>query len=112
MYHKQQITRARSLRRNQTEAEKKLWYHLRSTPFNAFKFRRQVPIGPYIVDFLSYKSNLVIELDGGQHYENRNYDAKRTLMLNGRGYTVIRFWNNDVMGNIDGVLETIMKVLN
>ena len=96
----------------QTEAEKRLWYHLRSAPFEAYKFRRQVPIGNYIADFLSYKQNLIIELDGSQHDQNRSYDAKRTLYLNDRGYIVIRFWNNDVMKNMNGVLESILKLLN
>jgi very-short-patch-repair endonuclease len=102
--------RARSMRAEPTQAERKLWWNLRhrlATP--GTHFRRQVRIGYYIVDFASHGLKLVIELDGGQHAERSVLDAKRTTFLEGEGYRVLRFWNNDVMQNIDGVLEVIQS---
>ncbi|MDP6389070.1 MAG: DUF559 domain-containing protein [Alphaproteobacteria bacterium] len=96
--------RARRLRRDSTEAEKRLWRILRSRQFLNAKFRRQQPIGPYIVDFVSFEKRFVVEVDGGQHAED---DSARTLYLQSSGYRVIRFWNNEVLENIDGVLHTI-----
>ncbi|PKP72417.1 MAG: hypothetical protein CVT83_00180 [Alphaproteobacteria bacterium HGW-Alphaproteobacteria-5] len=102
---------ARHLRREQTEAEAKLWSRLRRDALG-HSFRRQHPIGPYIVDFVCLDLKLVIEADGGQHNEIRAaHDAKRTAWLEERGYEVIRFWNPDILRNIDGVLETILDVL-
>ena len=97
--------RARSLRRNATDAEALLWSRLRNRQLNGVKFRRQVPIGPYIADFLSAEARLIVELDGGQH--SVETDATRTTFLETAGLRVIRFWNHDVLGNIEGVLETI-----
>ncbi|MDI1294705.1 MAG: DUF559 domain-containing protein [bacterium] len=98
------IARARQLRRNATEAEKRLWALLREK-LPAAKFRCQVPLGPYFADFASHSACLVIEIDGGQHYEA--VDATRTAFIHGEGYHVIRFWNHDVMQNIEGVLAKI-----
>ena len=102
------VTIARSLRHAQTDAERALWFRLRDRRLGGLKFRRQVPIGSYIVDFCCEHARLVVELDGGQHGERNTQDAKRTADLDARGYLVLRFWNNDVIDNIDGVLETII----
>ena len=104
--------RARELRHAETDAEHKLWSRLRGRGLKV-KFHRQHPIGPYIVDFFSLEANLVIELDGGQHNEDdaQTADAERTKFLEDRGYRVLRFWNNDVTGNLDGVLTRIAESL-
>ncbi|MGL3819795.1 endonuclease domain-containing protein [Sphingopyxis sp. R3-92] len=100
------VTRARTLRKDATEAEKRMWRALRET-FPAAKWRRQVPIGPYFADFFNFSAKLVIEVDGGQHGEAVSYDARRTDFLRKQGLTVLRFWNNDVLANTNGVMETI-----
>lgn len=100
------VARARELRRNATDAEKRMWQALRQS-FPAFKWRRQVPIGPYFADFYSFAAKLVIEVDGGQHAEAAAYDARRTEFLRQQGLTVLRFWNNDVLAKTNGVMETI-----
>src|SRR5882672_5523242 len=87
------LAKARRLRRDMTEAEKRLWYLLRGHRFDGMKFKRQVPVGPYIVDFASISLRLIIELDGGQHDSRREHDARRTAWLEADGYRVIRFWN-------------------
>jgi len=97
---------AKKLRKNQTEAEKKLWSELRREQLKGIKFRRQQPIGGYIVDFVTFELNLVIEVDGGQHHENKE-DEVRDEWLEDEGFTVLRFWNNEVLDNIDGVLKEI-----
>ena len=89
--------RARELRRNQTDAELRLWGYLRARRLLGAKFRRQVPAGRYIVDFLCKELGLIVEADGGQHTEQEIYDARRTAWLEAQGYTVIRFWNVDIM---------------
>jgi very-short-patch-repair endonuclease len=86
---------ARFLRRNETDTEKRLWYRLRRQQLNGFRFRRQHPIGPFIVDFVCLSEKLIVELDGGQHAEQITADSERTAWLEGRGYRVLRFWNND-----------------
>jgi very-short-patch-repair endonuclease len=101
---------ARRLRRNATIAERRLWYRLRSRSLYGMKFVRQEPIGPYIVDFVWREHRLIVEVDGGQHSENAG-DAARDRRLHDHGYRVLRFWDNDVIGNIEGVLETIASVL-
>ena len=102
------VALARRLRRNQTDAERTLWFCLRDRRLGGLKFRRQAPIGPYIVDFCCEAACLIVELDGGQHAERTGYDAERTVDLETRGYLVLRFWDNDVLRNIEGVLQTII----
>jgi very-short-patch-repair endonuclease len=96
------------LRRNPTEAERELWFHLRAGRLDGFKFRRQHPIPPYVVDFYCNEAKLVVELDGSQHGDE--VDAARTLSLEQQGLIVLRFWNNDVLGNKAAVLEAILKI--
>jgi len=100
---------ARSLRRNATEAEKHLWRHLRARQIEGVKFRRQQPIEGYIVDFAAFKLRLVIELDGGQHAASREKDLERDCCLNRNGFKVLRFWNHEVLGNLEGVLVRIRR---
>ena len=90
-----------------TEAEKRLWNKLRNKQLGV-KFRRQQPIGDYIVDFVSFEKKIIIELDGGQHY-NAMRDKRRDLWFKKQEFTVLRFWNNDVTANIDGVLQAIVE---
>jgi very-short-patch-repair endonuclease len=101
---------SRKLRNNLTEAEKRLWYYLRNKNLGE-KFRRQQPIGPYFPDFVCLKKFLIVELDGGQHYESAD-DKIRDEYFKNEGFTVLRFWNNDVMENIEGVLTKIKEKLN
>ena len=98
---------ARKLRKNSTEAERLIWSHLRGRRLNNLKFRRQQPVGSYIVDFICFEKRLIIELDGGQHNENKKKDLIRTQWLNEQGYQVIRFWNHEVLQNSKDVLEAI-----
>ncbi|WP_417497490.1 endonuclease domain-containing protein [Maricaulis sp.] len=98
---------ARALRREQTPAEARLWSRLRNGNLMGIKFRRQVPVGPYIADFLSRQARLVVEADGGQHGEQEAYDATRTRFLEFRGYRVLRFWNHYILTDIDAVMEAI-----
>lgn len=93
-----------------TDAEKKMWYSLRDRRFEDLKFRRQHPIPPYIADFICEDLNLIIELDGGQHTEEA--DLERTKFLESQGYKVIRFWNNDVLTNTDGVLLNLKELID
>ena len=102
--------RARDLRKNSTDAERHLWYHLRANRLG-FKFKRQVPIGTYVVDFVCLEKRLIIELDGGQHMDNRLYDKKRTDSLTTLGFKVLRFWNHDVFQQTPSVLEVILTAL-
>jgi very-short-patch-repair endonuclease len=101
---------ARSLRRRETDAERKLWSKIRGNQLGV-KFRRQQPVGDYIVDFISFDRNLIIELDGSQHGEpgNAAADGKRTQYLEGRGFKVLRFWDNDALQNIEGVVFRILQ---
>lgn len=105
---------ARILRKNLTPQERKLWNLLKNHQFYGFEFRRQYPIGDYIVDFICRKEKIIIELDGGQHnkQENIKSDLSRTDFLNSLGYKVLRFWNNEIDKNIDGVLEIIKQSLS
>ena len=102
---------ARRLRGNQTDAETVLWNRIRNRQIDGHKFVRQVPIENYVCDFVCRERMLVIEVDGGQHNESAA-DAVRDRRLNEEGYRVLRFWNNDVLGNIDGVLEVIQAALS
>ena len=103
--------RARRLRQTATEAETALWYRLRSRALNGHKFVRQESIGPYTVDLVCREYRLVIEVDGGQHADNAR-DAIRDKWLADHNYRILRFWNNDVLGNMSGVLETIATALD
>jgi very-short-patch-repair endonuclease len=99
---------ARRLRLTPTDAEMRLWSRLRRKQLEGFRFRRQHPLGPYVVDFFCAEATLIVEVDGGQHA----YDGeRRTRWLEARGYRVIRFWNNDVLANTEGVLHTILDAL-
>ena len=102
---------ARKLRRNQTEAETRLWFQLRRRQLDGHYFRRQMPVGPYVADFACRRARLVIEVDGGQHAERRTKDRKRTEFLRAEGYDVVRFWNNDVLENMEGVIDVIRRCL-
>jgi len=103
-------TQARNLRHNETEEEYHLWSDLRSRRLNGYKFARQVPLGPYIVDFLCREHRLIVEVDGFQHADSV-YDSKRTDWLNTQGYGVLRFWNQDISRDRRSVLETILAAL-
>jgi len=103
--------RARSLRRKSTDAEVLVWQHLRSRRLLGCKFRRQVPIGKYIVDFLCEDPPIIIELDGGQHMEQERYDQTRTNWLQVNGFLVLRFWNNDTAEHLEGVLESLFSTI-
>ena len=103
---------ARRLRRHSTDAEKLLWSRLRGRRLQAVKFKRQVPLFGYIVDFAALENKLIVELDGGQHATQAERDKARTVALESAGYRVIRFWNNEVLSNIDGVLESIVQELS
>lgn len=110
-YLPDQKTRARKLRSDIIDAEKKLWAQLRDRQLCGAKFRRQHPMGPFITDFCCVERDLVVELDGGQHAEQSAADQARTDFLESRGYRVLRFWNNDVLTNLTGVLERISEAL-
>lgn len=101
------VDRARRLRVDQTDAEQKLWYHLRNRQMQGWKFRRQHEIDRYICP----DATLIVELDGSQHGEQLTYDEARTRKLEAMGYRVLRFWDNDVLTNIEGVLEVILTAL-
>jgi len=102
--------RARDLRKNRTDAEMHLWYYLRASRLG-FKFKRQVPIGEYIVDFVCLEKRLIIELDGGQHMSNQSYDMKRSDWLIAHRFNVLRFWNHDVFQQTSSILEVIRVAL-
>ena len=102
---------AKALRKRLTDAERLLWRHLRNRELGGWKFRRQYPVGPFIVDFICVEKNLVIEVDGGQHAENEESDLQRSAFLNKMGYRIFRFWNNQVLQETEGVLEAIFAIL-
>jgi very-short-patch-repair endonuclease len=104
--HKPSTGIARKLRRNETEAEKKLWQALRARQFLGLKFRRQSPVEGFVADFLCEELRIIVEADGGQHADNPA-DGERTIHLQAAGYHVIRYWNNDIMSNLEGVLEDL-----
>ncbi|WP_332748277.1 endonuclease domain-containing protein [Hydrogenophaga sp.] len=103
--------KARELRGQMTEAESLLWLQLKGRRFQGFKFRRQRPLGPYILDFVCLEAGLVIEIDGGQHSGQQAYDQARTALIEAQGLTVIRFWNHEVMNETPAVLEKIWQTL-
>jgi len=100
---------AKSLRKNATRVETILWNQLRARQIEGAKFRRQQPIDEFVVDFVCFEKKLIIELDGGQHAQAREEDQERDNRLSGKGYTVLRFWNNEVLENLTGVLEVIRR---
>ncbi|MGE3149845.1 MAG: endonuclease domain-containing protein [Pseudorhodoplanes sp.] len=106
-------TRARSLRRETTDAERIIWSALRAHRLNSASFRRQTPIGPYVADFVCHEARLIVEIDGGQHFEPEQIrkDAKRSAFLEAKGYRILRFTNHDVMINRQGVLESIAAAI-
>lgn len=103
---------AKDLRKKSTDTENHLWRYLRNRQMEGFKFRRQQPIGKYIVDFVNFERKIVIEADGGQHSIYEEKDRIRDDWLKKEGYKVLRFWDNEVLNNIDGVLEVIRKELS
>ena len=100
---------AKALRNHSTDAESILWRKLRARQLEGIKFRRQQPIGNFIVDFVNFEKRIIIELDGGQHADTIQKDTKRDTVFKKNGYRVLRFWNNEVLGNTDAVLEVIRK---
>jgi very-short-patch-repair endonuclease len=111
MEKRNHIPVARKLRRSSTDAEHRLWQSLRARQLDGWKFRRQVPMGGYIVDFACLEARLIIEADGGQHAERAGQDAIRTRWLESHGYRVLRFWNDDVLLNTQSVLEQVLAAL-
>ena len=105
------LQKAKVLRKNQTDAEQKLWFHLRGKRFGDVKFKRQKPIGFYIVDFVAANEKLVIELDGGQHQKRMAYDQERTRYLESCGYRVLRFWDDECLTQIESVLDQVRAAL-
>ena len=101
-------TRARQLRAGQTEVERRLWSRLRNRQLDGLKWKRQVPRGPYVVDFLCVEAGLVVELDGGQHADQLVYDARRTAYLESQGLKVLRFWNTEATETLNGVCDAIL----
>lgn len=106
------ISTARRLRRDQTDAERALWFRLRDRRLEGLKLRRQMPLDGFVVDFCCEAMRLVVEIDGGQHAEVTVRDNERTKALEAMGYLVLRFWNNDVLQNADGVVASILDTLN
>jgi len=106
------LDKAKILRAHQTDAEQRLWQQLRAHRFMGLKFKRQKPIGRYIVDFVCIEHRLVIEIDGGQHADRTKYDQRRDDFLRSKGYTVLRFWNNEVIQQLESVLEQIRLTLS
>ena len=105
------IHRARALRKNSTDAERALWHYLRLRQRQGYKFRRQQPLGHYIVDFVCFEQKLIIEVDGGQHAEQNDADSKRTEDLVAQGFRVTRFWNHEVLQNAEGIIAAIDRML-
>ena len=104
-------SKVRELRKHLTETERALWKHLRLRQFSGYKFRRQQPIGKYIVDFACLEKRLIIEIDGGQHSEQTAYDLERDTWLESQGFSVLRFWNNQILKEMEAVKEIILDTL-
>lgn len=100
---------AKHLRKNMTDTERKLWRHLRAKQLDTYRFRRQELIGTYVADFVCYESKLIVECDGGHHMDQIQQDHQRDEWFRSQGFKILRFWNNEVLTNIEGVLETIHK---
>ncbi|EKI0251963.1 endonuclease domain-containing protein [Enterobacter asburiae] len=105
------MDKSKQLRKQMTPEELRLWYLLRGRRFFGYKFRRQMPVGTYIVDFACFKAKLIVELDGGQHQEKEAYDLRRTTFLNANGWDVLRFWNNEFRANEEEVMMVILQRL-
>jgi very-short-patch-repair endonuclease len=105
------LIKAKRLRREMTEAEQRLWSALRNAQLGGAKFRRQQPIGPFIADFVCQEHRLIVEADGGQHSDSK-LDGRRTSFLERRGYRVLRFWNNEILSNLEGVARVIAAALS
>lgn len=105
-------TRARELRSYPTDAERLLWRHLRLRQVGGYKFRRQRPIGPYFVDFVCLEKRVVVEIDGGQHRQQKLYDARRDGWLRAEGFTVLRFWDDEVLKQVENVKQVIWEALS
>ena len=103
------MARAKELRKNSTDAERALWRQLRAHRLAGHKFRRQQPVGRYIVDFVCFEKQLIIELDGGQHTEQVAYDVERSTWLQSQGFRVLRFWNHEVLQNTEAVVEVVLR---
>ena len=101
----------KQLRQNMTEAEQRLWYHLRDRRLQGYKFRRQRPVGPFIVDFINVEARLIVEADGGQHNQSAS-DPNRDRWLQQNGYRVLRFWNHEILQQTEGVLGMILRALD
>ena len=111
MQEKPLLDHAKRMRSAATDAEALLWRHLRGKRFSGYKFKRQKPVGAFIVDFVCLRCKLVIEADGGQHGDAVNYDAARTAWLETQEYAVLRFWNNDILLRTQAVLDSIFSAL-
>lgn len=105
------VRKVRQLRKNPTDAERLLWRHICRRQLQGFKFRRQQPIGKYVVDFVCFEVRLIVEVDGGQHQEQLDYDRHRTAWLQSQGFRVIRYWNHEVLAQIESVLTDISSYL-
>ena len=103
--------KAQDLRQHSTDAEQALWKRLRNRQLAGYKFRRQVPIGKYIVDFVCFERNVVIEVDGGHHQEQARYDTARTTWLESQGFRVLRFWNHEILADTEAVQEALLVAL-
>lgn len=112
-YNNKNIDNAKHMRSNMTDAEQKIWYHIRAKRLNGYKFKRQVLIGNFIADFVCEEKLLIIEIDGGQHNEESNIeeDKRRTQFFENNGYKVLRFWNNEVLNNTESVLCEILRYI-
>ena len=106
------VKRSRQLRKNSTDAERLIWRHLRNKRMMGVKFRREQPLGRYIVDFISFSNRLVIEIDGGQHARQKEKDRIRDRFIRKAGFRILRFWNNEVLLNTEAVLEIIRRALS
>ena len=109
---KELLVRAKAMRHESSNAERALWRQLRGRRLAGYKFRRQVVIAPFIVDFVCFEAKLIVEADGGQHADRGGYDARRSTLLEQKGYRVIRFWNNEILSNLEGVLARIVSALS
>ena len=109
---KPQRANARTMRRIPTDAERKFWWRVRDRRLGGYKFKRQFLIGPYIADFACLERKLIVELDGGQHATQISYDNRRSDFLRAQGFHILRFWNTDVLSNLDDIVEIVLQALS